>query len=82
MSELENKVKKSIVVTVEDIENLHAADVVEQKHGKWMKTVGENGATSACRCSLCGFEDNRYMIFNYCPNCGALMEPYYAENEI
>lgn len=43
------------------------------KMGKWVKTIGENGVTSAIRCSGCGFEDNRYELFNYCPNCGAKM---------
>ena len=42
--------------------------------GHWVKTIGENGITSAVRCSECGFEDNRYMLFRYCPNCGAKME--------
>ena len=46
----------------------------EPKTGRWIKTIGENGITSAVRCSECGFEDNRYMLFRYCPNCGAKME--------
>lgn len=53
---------------------LPAADVRPVKRGRWIKTIGENGVTSACRCSVCGFEDNRYTLFNYCPNCGAEME--------
>ena len=51
-----------------------AADVQPVRHGRWTKTIGENGVTSACRCNLCGFEDNRYSLFNYCPNCGAKMD--------
>lgn len=51
-----------------------AADVQPVRHGRWVKTIGENGVTSACRCNLCGFEDNRYSLFNYCPNCGAKMD--------
>ena len=50
----------------------------ERPHGEWIKTISENGVTSAARCSECGFGDNRYMLFNYCPNCGARME---ADNE-
>ena len=46
----------------------------EPKTGRWIKTIGENGITSAVRCSECGFEDNRYMLFRYCPNCGAKMQ--------
>lgn len=55
------------------IEAIPAADVQPVRHGRWVKTIGENGVTSACRCNLCGFEDNRYSLFNYCPNCGAKM---------
>lgn len=46
----------------------------QPKMGHWIKTIGENGVTSAIRCSGCGFEDNRYELFNYCPNCGRPME--------
>lgn len=45
----------------------------DRKRGKWIKTISENGITSAVRCSECGFEDNRYMLFRYCPHCGAEM---------
>ena len=45
----------------------------KQRTGHWEKTISENGITSAVRCSECGFEDNRYMLFRYCPNCGAKM---------
>lgn len=56
------------------IVNAPAEDVLPVRHGRWVKTIGENGVTSACRCNLCGFEDNRYSPFNYCPNCGAKMD--------
>jgi len=58
---------------IKSIRKLPAADVRPVRRGKWGKYVGENGVTSACRCSLCGFEDNRFSVFNYCPNCGADM---------
>lgn len=45
----------------------------EDKTGHWIKTIGESGVTSAVCCSECGFEDNRYTLFRYCPNCGAKM---------
>ena len=51
-----------------------------RKTGHWIKTISENGVTSAARCSECGFGDNRYMLFRYCPNCGAKMTKE-AENE-
>lgn len=56
------------------INKIPSADVEEVEHGRWIKTVGENGVTSACRCSNCGFGDNRYSLFNYCPICGARMD--------
>ena len=59
---------------LEEVEDYPAADVQPVRHGRWIKTIGENGVTSACRCNLCGFEDNRYSLFNYCPNCGARLD--------
>ena len=59
---------------LEEVEAYPAADVRPVVRGRWEKCVGENGVTSACRCSLCGFEDNRFSMFNFCPNCGAKME--------
>ena len=46
---------------------------IPSEEGHWIKTIGENGITSAVRCSECGFEDNRYMLFRYCPDCGTKM---------
>lgn len=52
------------------VEVVPTADVVEVKHGEWVK----NGKTRTCSC--CGYfyinvdmEDD-----NYCPNCGAKMD--------
>ena len=66
------KCRAAVLKVVDNYAKL-CADVREKMRGKWMKTVGENGVTSACRCSKCGFEDNRYSLFNFCPNCGADM---------
>ena len=55
-------------------DEIPAADVAPVRHGHWRKGVGENGVTSAFFCSECGFEDSRYELFNYCPNCGARMD--------
>ena len=55
-------------------QNVKSLPSAERPKGKWIKTLGENGVTSAVRCSECGFEDNRYELFNYCPNCGAEMD--------
>lgn len=50
-----------------------SADVRENIHGDWIKTIGESGVLSALRCNKCGFEDDSYSHFNFCPNCGADM---------
>ena len=38
--------------------------IVEQepKTGHWIKTISENGITSAVRCSECGFEEDRKSV--------------------
>lgn len=69
-------------VPVRAIKNIPSADVMEVERGRWIKIVGENGVTSACRCSNCGFEDNRYSLFNYCPNCGADMTDMREERNV
>lgn len=64
------------VIIQKDIETIKALPPVKpaEKVGRWIKTVSENGVTSSVRCSECGFEDNRYMLFRYCPNCGRKMQ--------
>ena len=58
--------KAYIICVLEDVPS------VEPKHGKWIEEPN-------CwyRCSNCGehYPSLRgYMDYNYCPNCGALME--------
>ena len=65
-AETKNAIRKIIA-------NFPAADVRPVVKARWIKGVGENGVTSACHCSVCGFEDNRFCVFNFCPNCGADM---------
>ena len=43
-----------------------AADVVERKVGKWLKSAW------SIRCSECGY-DMPFAVRNFCPNCGAQM---------
>ena len=62
--------QKSLEYILKYIERLPAVTPMP-KMMKWIKTISENGVTSAVRCSECGFEDNRYELFNYCPKCGA-----------
>lgn len=50
----------------ENIRSIPAADVVERKVGKWLKS------TWSIRCSECGY-DMPFAVRNFCPNCGAQM---------
>lgn len=49
-----------------------AADVVPVRHGRWIKPTRVPDSMLD-ECSLCGFDCGAY-TFNYCPNCGALMD--------
>ena len=51
----------------QDLAELPAADVVERKTGKWLKSAW------SIRCSECGY-DMPFAVRNFCPNCGAKME--------
>ena len=48
------------------IRGFPAADVVERKTGKWLKSAW------SIRCSECGY-DMPFAVRNFCPNCGADM---------
>lgn len=62
-------------VLVEDIEKIPAADVVEVRHGRWEKVIPTKSAakwSTKVSCSQC--HDQGYERYNYCPNCGAIMD--------
>ena len=46
--------------------------------GKWeiisFKTIPTNRIAKAKKCSVCGKRKDKYVVWNYCPNCGAKME--------
>lgn len=54
------------------------ADVVEVKHGRWLKHITDELHEVWCdKCSVCGFELDDLITaegYNYCPNCGAKMD--------
>lgn len=60
---------------VKIINQFPAADVVPVKRGRWERVVlSKNAAkwSSKVSCSICHHEG--YTRYNYCPNCGAMME--------
>lgn len=61
-----------MVVGVEDIENLPAADVAPVVHGRWDIMDGYKARRA---CSVCGWDVPEYgKFYSYCPNCGAKMD--------
>lgn len=57
---------------IEQMEQIPAADVRENKPGKWERTSYKSGY--GYRCSECGaIYNKRKSRLNYCPNCGADM---------
>ena len=54
---------------------VHHADVVEVRHGEWVKT---NSRLAEMTCSLCGFtyygEHDVECMSAFCPECGAKMD--------
>ena len=59
----------------DSVDSMPTADVVEVKHGRWIKLVRELGkgkSLTKYQCSVCGV----YLVLeaNYCPNCGAKMD--------
>ena len=58
-----------------DIDNLPIADVVEVKHGEWIRggVWGDTGSV-AYKCSACRETTYDGDLFIYCPQCGAKMD--------
>lgn len=82
--------EKQLVMAVDDLQSLPAADVQEVKHGKWIRYDDQDGGW---RCSECGHATNErilkwYQEINgdtcnicyqsakpfYCSRCGAKMD--------
>ena len=57
------------IFCIDAIADIPAADVVEQKHGKWMEI--RKGVIPSGYCSECEIWNR---VTAYCPNCGAQME--------
>lgn len=58
-----------------------AAEVVEVRHGEWLKT---NSRLAEMTCSLCGFtyygEHDVECMSAFCPECGAKMDGERSKN--
>ena len=71
-----------IKLHVVQIDELPRADVVEVKHGCWVRQekMVDGKVQAEAVCSNCGTDvvyqviDNRWQFENYCPHCGARME--------
>lgn len=64
-------------VAITCLEQTHAADVVEVKHGRWLLEREPDGTPYCFHCSVCD-DDYHYIgiksATDYCPNCGARMD--------
>lgn len=60
-------------------ESIPTADVVEVKHGRWIKKWHDNNLIGHEyeECSVCGClisDTEKFWDCNYCPNCGARID--------
>ena len=70
----------------DEITKMKAADVVEVRHGRWIKRQNPQWkAYYHDACSVCGWWNTKNALcydgkkkpghsLNYCPNCGAMMD--------
>ena len=59
------------------VNSLPAADVAPVRHGRWEFPIfadSDNELDPRVRCSECGEIEAAFAKWNYCPNCGALMD--------
>ena len=75
-NEYYNLLLHQITDTYNQIKNIPAADVSEQKHGRWNKAYLDHEAFGVrptvvycSECNLTGYWEPRF-----CPNCGARMD--------
>jgi predicted RNA-binding Zn-ribbon protein involved in translation (DUF1610 family) len=61
---------------IASIENAPAADVVEVRHGSWVRTNDFYGfyMCSNCRSTQKDCQPLYNKVWHYCPNCGAKMD--------
>lgn len=61
---------KAIDTAIEELEEIPAADVRPERHGRWIIRSGLP-VCSECDCNNIGYA---VVSFDYCPNCGAKMD--------
>ena len=61
-----------LLIFVNALKTVPAADVQEVKHGKWVHDTGIWSNFEMC--SLCKRWTKSSMEYDYCPNCGAKMD--------
>lgn len=69
----ENKYKSALVMLLEKIEKLPAADVREVKKGRW-KNAEPNFMAKCSNCQRYYISRDEKYEFHFCPNCGAQMD--------
>lgn len=69
---------EGVKATEDAIKAIPTADVVEVRHGEWVKNESVADVCGEYRCSLCGFmyceADPKWPPYKYCPECGAKNE--------
>lgn len=56
------------------IEKQPTADVVEVRHGHWIKVGKTNGGSNILQCSVCGTVRKGVAKTRFCKDCGAKMD--------
>lgn len=56
------------------IDNVSTADVVEVRHGKWIRHEKDGAIFADYECSICSAYPTGGIRSYYCPNCGSRMD--------
>ena len=67
------KFNTGLETAIEVATSIPAADVMEVKHGKWVRVPYDKASGGPrLRCSVC--RSRSLYAFNFCPDCGAMMD--------
>ena len=70
-------------VAMKALEDLPLAQP-ERKRGRWVqiqvRTAPHNRISKVLKCSVCGKRKDKYVTWNFCPNCGADMRKREGNN--